>query len=390
MHKGKIIGLSVAGVLTACSFFLKTDATTITATTPVPAVGEEGGPFRELNGSDLTRFINGRFVFDRDFKLSEGLGAPNLNGDSCRACHFDPIIGGSGGLDVNVFRFAHDNNGAGPFANVAGGQIASKVRRPDMPLREEYDQVASDVFEQRQTPTIFGIGMIDSIPESVITANEDPNDLNGDGISGFAHRILTANGLTVIGRFGWKAQIPTVLDFVHDGMFNELGITTIPEIRGFGTSTDSDTVADPELSQQDFDDILFFMSTLAPPPRGGNSDPGVAVGEGLFTSVGCAACHIPSLQGSLGAVPLFSDLLLHNVQAPGFRGMADGQAGVGEYRTPPLWGIRKTAPYMHDGRAETLEAAIQAHFGEATNAKNNFNALTSGQKNALLLFLSDL
>lgn len=361
----------------------------LTSTDPIPEVGAEGGPSRTLTSTEAALWKSGRLIFDHDFTPAEGMGNPNLNGDSCRACHIDGGIGGAGGLDVNVFRFGNDNGGAGPFTNVAGGQIASKVQRPDTPVREEYDPALADCFEQRQTPTLFGLGLIESIPAANITANEDPNDTNADGISGFAHRV-TVNGVQEIGRFGWKANIPTIRDFIRDAMQNELGVTTIDDGRGFGIATDTDGVADPELSQADSDAMFFFFANLAAPPRAGNTDPGVLVGATLFTQVGCANCHIPTLQGSGGPVPLFSDLLLHNVAAPGFRGMEDGQATVGEYRTPPLWGLRRTAPYMHDGRAATIAAAIAEHFGEATAAKNAYNALLTGQKNALILFLSDL
>lgn len=392
MKTKKIIWIGLATIALVGGFFVRGDAgaETIDAATPIPEVGAEGGPSRILQGNELAQWIAGRRLFDHDFRETEGLGVPTFNGDSCRACHLDPTIGGSGGLDVNVSRFGHDGGNPANFTDVSGGQIASKEQRTDMPIREEYDPLAADVFEQRNTPTIFGAGAIESIPESVITANEDPNDVNGDGVRGFAHRINLANGSQVIGRFGWKAQVPTLSDFVHDAMFNELGITTIADGRGFGASADGDSIADPEFTAQQFSDILFFMQNLAAPPRGGNTDPGVAIGESLFTTVGCAKCHIPSLQGAQGAVPLFSDLLLHNVAASNFRGMKDGQAGPGFYRTAPLWGLRRTAPYMHDGGAETINAAILAHQGEAAAVVTAFNALSTGQKNALLLFLEDL
>jgi CxxC motif-containing protein (DUF1111 family) len=99
---------------------------------------------------------------------------------------------------------------------------------------------------------------------------------------------------------------------------------------------------------------------------------------------------VPVLVGTSGPVPLFSELLLHNVMAGGFRGMGENGAGVGLYRTPPLWGIKHTAPYMHDGRAEDLGKAILVHEGEATQVRADFLALPAADQQALILFLQDL
>ena len=146
----------------------------------------------------------------------------------------------------------------------------------------------------------------------------------------------------------------------------------------------------------DGNDLLFFLSNLAQPARGGSTDPMLAQGQALFTSVGCAKCHVPTLQGANGPVSLFSNLLLHNVAPVGFRGMAEAASGmgtgadVGFYRTPPLWGIRHTAPYMHDGAAETIEQAILSHFGEADMVRTNYENLIQSDKDALLHFLEDL
>ena len=123
---------SITALLAAC-LVLQTQAEIITDQTPVPPVGKFGGPARELTPDELEQYKRGRRIFDRDWKLAQGLGTPDLNGDSCRACHDDPTIGGGGGLDVNVLRFARDEGGAGPYTDLPGGQIASKLRRPDVP-----------------------------------------------------------------------------------------------------------------------------------------------------------------------------------------------------------------------------------------------------------------
>jgi CxxC motif-containing protein (DUF1111 family) len=354
----------------------------------LPPVGSPGGPSRPLTPSEAKVWLRGRDLFDHDFHKSDGLGTFELNADSCRACHGDPAIGGAGGLDVNVSRFGFDNNGAGPFQNLPGGQVVSKLRPPFADGREEYD-VTADVFEQRQTPTLFGAGLIDSIPEAEILLNEDPDDLDGDGVSGVARRI-NVGGEIEIGRFGWKAQVPRLRDFIKDAMGGENGITTEDDGRGFAFLTDLDPVPDAELSETKVDDMLFFLSNLAPPARGGSLDPMVISGEMLFEDIGCATCHVPELQGASGPVPLYSDLLIHKIMAPDFRGVAEPGAKVGHYRTPPLWGVSKTAPYMHDGRSENLATAIRAHDGEAIRARQAFDALAPLDREALLAFLADL
>ncbi len=184
--------------------------------------------------------------------------------------------------------------------------------------------------------------------------------------------------------------IPDLADFVRDAMFGELGLTTPDDGRGFATASDADGTADPEINDLQVANIAAFMASLPAPARGGSNDPRVAQGQAVFTAVGCAKCHIPSLDGPTGAVPLFSDLLLHNVMPAGYRGMAEPGAGVGVFRTPPLWGIKDTAPYMHDGRAADLRAAILAHFGEATAVRNNYQARSPDDQDALLVFLNDL
>ncbi|MCA8953656.1 MAG: c-type cytochrome [Planctomycetes bacterium] len=334
----------------------------------------------------------GRELFDTPFHIRQGVGSPEMNADSCRACHQDPIMGGAGPLELNVTRFGFDNNGAGPFQNVAGGQGLSKLHPPPDTTREEHlapSPVLADCFEQRQTPSILGDGLIDTIPGPEITANEDPTDSNSDGIFGVARR-LQINGQEEIGRFGWKAQIARLADFVDDAAGNELGITTPDNGRGFAMLSDGDTVADPELDADAVSDIAMFLGSLPAPQRAGSTDPRVAQGEQVFGAVGCATCHIPALLGPNGPVPLYSNLLLHNVMPAGYRGMAEPGAAAGFFRTPPLWGIAHTAPYMHDGRAEDLLGAIAAHDGEAAGVRAAFDARSADERAALILFLEDL
>lgn len=357
---------------------------------PVPPVGALGGPRRVLDAAEMQTFLRGRALFDTAFHRSRGLGSPDMNGDSCRACHQEPIVGGAGGPELNVFRAGYDDGGAGPFAEVAGGQIFSRLRPPFAAGREDHGATNADVFEQRQTPIMFGVGLIEAIPEPEILANVDPTDGDMNGVFGTG-RLLNVGGMDVLGRFGWKAQIATVRDFVNDAFGGELGITTPDDGRGLALVSDADAVADPEVSASEVTDVTFYLSMLAPPPRrSAVPSAQVLAGETLFGMVGCAVCHTPTLASTEGPAHLFSDLLLHNVHAPTFRGMAEPGAPSGFYRTPPLWGSSQTAPYMHDGSAETFTAAILAHDGEATNARQAFEALTPAEQADLIAFLEDL
>lgn len=350
----------------------------------VPPASEYGGPQVALSGEDLERFRRGRAIFDLDFPVAGGLG-PLFNGDACRACHFDPVIGGAGPADVNVMRHgivAGDEQFTAPaIGTMAPRHSTAYDQRPAI-------DESANVFEARQTPALFGLGMIERIPADTILALADPDDLDGDGISGRAHILEDGR----LGRLGWKANVPSLDEFARDAMSNEMGIT-VPEQAGltFGTTADDDDAADPEISVQDIEDLAFFMKMLAPPPRSSIEPALEDEGEIIFSDIGCAACHVPALQDADGNdVPLYSDLLLHDVTPSYFLGIEDGDASMREFRTPPLWGLATTAPYMHDGSAATVEEAILQHASEAQAARNTYLDLPPALQRALLAFLESL
>ena len=339
---------------------------------PIPPVGELGGPRRPLTSSEQERFLRGRTLFDKDFFEKDGVG-PLMTCDSCRACHQDPIIGGSGGIDVQVQRpMLEDGTSPAETGILAQLKAVPGLRREEIP-----DAVV--LVEERNSPTLLGLGAIQEISEAAILAREDPTDADGDGIRGIAHRLPGG----AIGRFGWKANIPDLKSFVRDAMGNEMGITSPPDAANpFGLLVDADAVQDPEIPAADIDDLAFFMEMLAFPPKL-PATPQTLQGEQLFTSVGCAKCHVPVLDG----VEAFTDLLLHDVQKPGFQGVAQGEAVSGLYRTPPLRGLRDTAPYFHDGRSATVEDAVKRHDGEALAVREAFEALAPAERAALIAFL---
>jgi CxxC motif-containing protein (DUF1111 family) len=235
---------------------------------------------------------------------------------------------------------------------------------------------------------------MDAISEATILSNADPDDVDGDGISGRAHVLEDGR----IGRFGWKAQVPSVAEFVRDAMTAELGLT-IAEQPGltFGLTEDNDGIPDPELSASQAMDVAAFLSLLGPPLRRPASDAQpaadtqqAALGEQLFTTIGCAKCHIPSLPSAMGDVPLFSDLLLHEILPPGAPGIADGMSTPQEFRTAPLWGLSQTAPYFHSGEADAIDQAIRLHDGEAVSIRAAYETLSDSDRQALLAFLNTL
>jgi len=342
---------------------------------PVIPVGPVIGP---LEGADLERFVRGRDLFDKDFRIREGVG-PHFNGDSCRACHQDPFLGGAGGVDVQVQRPAVSDGAGGFMPPPETGELAQTNAIPGIAREEIPDTVA--FVEERNSPTILGLGRVEQISEAAIVAGEDPTDGDGDGIFGVAHR-LPGGG---IGRLGWKANIPDLRAFVRDAMSNELGITVPAGPSPFGVVNDGDASPDPEIATPQVDDLVFFLQRIDFAARG-PVDAAVQQGEQLFTQVGCADCHTPVLDG----VELYSNLLLHDVLPEDFQGVTQGEATSGLYRTPPLRGLKDTAPYFHDGRSDTIGQAVRRHEGEALAARQAFEALTPDEQAALLAFLESL
>lgn len=353
---------------------------------PVPDAGEYGGPFRELDEDETDLFIRGRELFDAEFTHTMGVGQPRFNGDSCRACHFDPVIGGAGPRGVNVMRHGILNEN-GEFTPPMVGTILHKQSTVlDAPI---LPQDECNIFEQRQTPHTFGLGLIEAIPSDVILANADPDDaVTPDGITGRVS--MTDDGR--VGRFGWKAQVPSVAEFVRDAMAAELGMTVAAqEGLTFGQINDNDEVTDPELSVDEAEELAFFIAMLAPPPRDLSGDAeAITAGEAVFAAVGCTKCHIPTLTGDLGDVPLYSDLLLHEILPEGAAGIEDTSANMREFRTAPLWGLGRTAPYFHTGEADTIDEAIRLHEGEAAAIRDAYAALPDADRAALLAFLESL
>lgn len=361
-----------------------------------------GDPLPGLPANLLAAFTDGRDDFlDRE-TVAGGLG-PIFNRDSCVACHNGAGVGGSS--PINVTRFGSVLNGLfDPLADLGGSLLQERSIAPQ--AREIVPQQAN-VRAQRNSTALFGLGLIEAIPDATILANMKV--LTPDGVKGKAHIVTdVVSGTQRVGRFGWKAQQATVLAFSGDAYVNEMGITNrlfptenapngdAAKLAQFDQIADPEDTTDPVSGKQDIDKVADFMRFLGPPPTVALSTT-AAQGRNVFNQVGCNQCHTPSMMTgpnpvaalNFKVVNLYSDLLLHDMGPLG-DGIVQGEAGPREMRTSPLWGVRSSAPYLHDGRAPTLDAAIRAHDGEGKTSRDRYNALSAQQRQQLLAFLNSI
>ncbi len=262
----------------------------------------------------------------------------------------------------------------------------------------------------RIAPALIGLGLLESIPESVILAMADPDDQDGDGISGRANRVRDpADGALKLGRFGWKGGNATVAAQTQAAFATDIGLAVPFHPSGEGDCTAAQTacVAAPHGTSPQFDNLeadaqvtgltAFYAAHIAPPAPREADHPEVRAGRTLFAQLGCAACHTPSQTTADGrTLEPYSDLLLHDLGAELADPAGDGLASGSEWRTAPLWGIGRNAEvnghavYLHDGRARTLLEAILWHGGEAEKARARVVALTADERAALIRFLQSL
>ena len=335
----------------------------------------------------------------------EGLG-PAFNGTSCAVCHNVPVVGG-GGIIAEVRAATRAADGSFAPLHPSGETLFQLFSVPGHACQAIVPSQAT-VFARRIPIPLFGAGLVEAIADETLLALEDPNDADGDGVSGRAAlvRDLSTTELRV-GRFGWKAQHPTLLTFGADAYRNEMGITNdiFPTELAVGVSDERMRVCDPIPDPEDaiepatgrrgIDNFAAFMKLLAPVARGPIDD-AVRRGEAVFQALGCATCHVPALVTAPNAnpvfdrrtVPLFSNLLLHDVGTGD--GIVQGAALASELRTPALWGLRFRRPLLHDGSAATPEEAIGRHGQEAARARAGFEALGDADRGALLAFLGSL
>jgi CxxC motif-containing protein (DUF1111 family) len=364
-----------------------------------------GGPLAGLTPREFSEFRLGLDDFLEVESAEEGMG-PAFNGTSCAVCHNIPAIGG-GGLILEVRAGYRDDTGAFKTFDPTGETLMHLFSTPSHGCQPGVPKEATVIARRAPIP-LFGAGLVEAIADETIIALEDPFDRDGDGVSGRAAIVRdVATGAARVGRFGWKSQHATLLAFGADAYRNEMGITNdlFPVEVAFGISPERIKLCDPFPDPEDrrdpitrrrgIDNFASFMTFLAPLPRAAAGDLELA-GERLFADIGCAACHVPSLTTGASAsrvfdrrpVPLFSDLLLHDIGTGD--GIPQGAATEHEIRTPALWGLRFRRPLLHDGSATTIEEAIRRHGNEASRAGRYFAGLAPEARAALVAFLRTL
>ena len=266
------------------------------------------------------------------------------------------------------------------------------------------------LISPRIAPAVFGMGLLEAIPEADILARADPADADGDGISGRPNLVWdAARGEHVLGRFGWKANAPNVRQQAAGAFLGDIGITSslFPDQNCPPPQTECAAAPDggnPEVPDERLDKVAFYVQTLAVPAMRNLDDERVIEGSRTFAALGCGACHVPrhvtgehAIDALSGQVIFpYTDLLLHDMGEGLADGRPDFEADGREWRTPPLWGIGLVETvnghtmFLHDGRARSLEEAILWHGGEAAAALEAFMALPKEQREALLRFLESL
>lgn len=377
-----------------------------TATVPYPEAAF-AQPMGNLPGSEAERFATGADYFYRRWIAGPaaapaltGLG-PLYNALSCAQCHRNDGRGrppaDDGDARSFVLKFAPPHPaygrqlqdravlGATPegaprvrWRDVESVIPGVKMRAPEYAVTSPaFGAVEATRLSGRIAPPVAGVGLLADIPAARIAALADPDDADGDGISG----RLPA------GRFGWRGEAATVNGQTAEAFAADMGVAT--RLRP-GEGVEADAAI--------FDAVVFYTENLGPPERGAIDTPDLMRGREAFHAFGCAACHTPSHVTGTAApawrasqkIWPYTDLLLHDMGD----GLADGDGP--EWRTPPLWGIGRTeavggdAYYLHDGRARSLTEAILWHGGEAAAARDAFAAATDRRRRALLAFLESL
>ena len=408
---------------------------------------------RNLTNEERRTFEVGDSFFNQNWvtapastEARDGLG-PTFNAQSCSSCHShdgrakppdhdeDPerglllrlsIPGPDGPVDEPTYGGQLQDraiNGMPPEGRISiryeiiNGTFPDgtsySLRRPTYSILDTaFGPLHPDVMvSPRIGPATFGMGLLEAIPEERILALADPDDLDGDGISGRPNMVWDdALQARVLGRLGWKASQPTV-EMQSAGAFHgDIGITS----RHFPTENcppaqtacqEAISGGSPEVPDERLDKVTFYVQTLAVPAMRNTDSPEVRKGARLFVQAGCAACHTPRHETaeSFEVRPLraqtvfpYTDLLLHDMGEGLADNRPDGQATGREWRTAPLWGIGLVETvnghtmFLHDGRARSIEEAIIWHGGEAQRSRDLFMDISREERKALIEFLRSL
>jgi len=384
------------------------------------------GTIEGMTPSQVHQHIAGDEEFARRFAVVDGLG-PVFVATSCEQCH---VGDGKGHPTFNLLRYgSYGGGGFDPLISLGGRRLHQRTI-PGYPP-EEVPAEATGVATFNP-PAVTGLGFLDAVDDSTLVALADSVDFDGDGISGRLQlhapselietvialesvgsadpgaRGTLVNGM-YIGRFGKKAGAVNLLQQTVAAYQQDIGITSdlLPEdlFNPRAGSRASDGVADPEVSSSTVANVVFYLKTLRAPSRREADHPEVIAGEEIFEEIGCAGCHVPTLDTGRSEIDVldrvtfhpYTDLLLHDMGPELDDGYTEGVALSSEWRTPPLWGVGIQENFqggrmflMHDGRAESFEEAIALHGGEGEASRDAFDALSAVDRARLLRFLRSL
>ncbi|RYY46487.1 MAG: thiol oxidoreductase [Chitinophagaceae bacterium] len=363
------------------------------------------GPLDGLTSEQKRMFLRGDLAFnDEVFTKELGLG-PIFVATSCGTCHAGD---GKGHPFSTLTRFGQSDTIGNQFMHLGGPQLQHRA----IPGFQPEGIPAGATFSSFIPPANTGLGFLDAVEDATLLALADENDTDGDGISGRPNWIsiplyskerpntVRRNG-KYIGRFGKKAAVYDLLQQTVNAYNQDMGINSTYE--HYNTYNGQD--ADPEVSNQTVQDVVFYLQTLKVPVQRKQNDPDVQAGKQIFQNIDCGKCHVPQLQ--TGNFPIaaianksffpYSDFLLHDM-GPGLNdGYTEGTAMPSEWRTPPLWGLGLSKNsqggryfLLHDGRARSIEEAILLHGGEAQGSRNAFKQLSTSDKAKIIQFLESL
>jgi CxxC motif-containing protein (DUF1111 family) len=303
------------------------------------------------------------------------------------------------------------------IAGTYGDGTPYSLRKPTIRFEDlAYGEFPEDAMASaRVAAPVIGLGLLQSIPEENLYALADPDDANGDGISGRVNVAWDAvNKEMATGRFGWKANVPTVRHQSAGAALGDMGMTTALFQENLCEPMQTDCieyaertaakVGTPEIVPELFEPMITYIMHIGMPRQRDSDDPAVQRGEQLFRGIGCTGCHMPTQVAGDDTLPAlagqlfhpFTDLLVHDMG----EGLADNRPDFGasgsEWRTAPLWGIGLTHDvgefnfHLHDGRARSISEAILWHGGEAEGRREAFRNMSKDQREDLLAFLGSL
>jgi len=392
---------------TVLSLALLLTLTTSCEDTMVSAPNENellDGPIDGLSTAEQIRFLSGDEAFGEVFTIEKGLG-PVFVANQCASCHPGD---GRGTPFVRFTRFGQPDPLGNQFLDQGGPQLQHKAIPGYQPERLPSGATFTDLI----APPVTGLGFLDAVSDADLIALSDPEDADNDGISGRPHWnnipdyvTLRPNSISqddkYISRFGKKGAAYDLLHQTSGAYNQDMGITSLFEPHDPYSGLEED----PEISTQAINDVVFYLKTLKAPLRRDETDADVLTGEQLFTQIQCASCHVPTLKTGPSTIAVldnktfhpYTDLLLHDMGPALNDGYTEGTAETSEWKTPPLWGLglSKDAQggvyfLMHDGRALSIEAAINLHGGEAEQSKTNFTQLSNTEQQQLIAFLESL